>query len=378
MLFFSIKNIKFLFIKYTRLVSFLIIFSSLLAFFSCQKNNDLFVKGKIDNLNSKYILLSHYKGDSIFIDTVQLSKNGSFKKDIKIDTLTRFDIHFENAPNGISFYADKSEKIKINGNINEPFFIEIKGNKINNDIADFKKENRELISQKIELIKDLLPQKRNVPTFPNKYLSKLDEIDNELTRNIEEFVKNNPTSISSVVLINEFLSNSIDFTCLKKLMAHVKGDALKFPLAQALQRNVEKMQMSEEGAILPFFETQTSDKKMVRSTDYQGKALLLSFLSSSDEASLEDVRNIRSRYDTLKKDSVNLLSFFIESENYPVKINPADSISGTVVIDNKGWASQTVDAFSVPYVPYHILISKEGKILKRGIQPGDLPKLLRK
>ncbi len=377
MFFFSIKNIKLFFDRYSSSIAFLIIFSFITTFFSCQKNNELLIKGKIHNLNSKYILLSHYKGDTIFMDTVQLS-NGSFKKHIIIDTLTRFDIHFENASGGVSFYADKSDKIKISGDIKQPFFIEIKGNKINNDVTNFKNENHDLISQKIELIKDFLPLTKKAPVFPNKYLSKLNEIDNELTRNIEEFVKENPSSISSVVLINEFLSNSIDLSCLKKLMAHLKGDALKFPLAQALQRNVEKQQMSEEGAIMPYFETQTLDNKLVRSTDYQGNTLLLSFLSSSDQASAQDMEKIKLNYNILKNDSVKLLSFYIEAENYPIKKNLADSLSWPVVVDAKGWASQVVDAFSVPYLPYHILVSKEGKILKRGILPEDLPKFLRK
>ena len=69
------------------------------------------------------------------------SDNGDFSYTVDIDTLTTFTIYMNNYESAAVVFADKGQKLKVNGDANLPDLIRVNGNEINDDLTLFKRQN---------------------------------------------------------------------------------------------------------------------------------------------------------------------------------------------------------------------------------------------
>lgn len=354
--------------------SLFICFFLLFAFSSCKKQKEAILVGTIENLQQTNIISSYFKGDSLHIDTLVADKKGHFKTRIPMDTLTTITLYFNDNASSLVIFADAYQKIKLNGDANIPDLIEVRGSRLNEDITNFKKENALLLQQRDDLLDDLRDKSPTQSAISdNKYVTKVKSINNELMLKTEDFVKKNPGNLASVVLINDFFKIPETTVALKRVLGYLSGDdVLTFPLTKSLKSYSDKLQLSAEGSPMPYFELKQDDKKQIRSGDFRGKYLLLSFVSATGEESRHNLRLLKQAYASVKSDSVAFLTVYIDSENYPVKTLKTDSLSWTSVLDTKSWASPIVNAYNVPYIPYNVLISRKGTILHRDILPQNV------
>ncbi len=356
-------------VRYCKIFIYLLILYSIL---SCKNEEEVLIRGEISNLEIPYILVTYFSADTLAIDTVHVDEKGKFNYKNRIDTLTSFSLYLNNYENAAVVFADKGQNLKVKGDALLPDLIEVNGNEINNDLTLFKTENRELLTQRGQLLLNL-NMGSGEDTLGTHSMTRHDEIatlqllNHELISQAEEFIRKNPTKFSSLILINNFFINSDNPQALERVLGYLQGDLGGTQFASRLRSFSEKINRSAEGARMPYFMLKDKEGENIYSHEFNGKYLLLSFVSTAGIESRETIDLLKEAYQEVNRDSVEFLTVYIDSDIYPVEYVENDSIPWTVVPEKRSWGSDVVDAYNVQYIPFNILIAPDGNIKVRNI-----------
>ena len=173
--------------------------------------------------------------------------------------------------------------------------------------------------------------------------------------------------MSSLILIGNFFMNSDNPAALERVLGYLQGDVTNTGMAKRLQAYSEKLNRSAEGAPMPYFRLTDDEGNIVSSNDFRGKYLVMSFISATGSESRETVALLKSAYDKLERDSVEFITIYIDTDNFPVEYLESDSIPWKVVAEEQSWGADIVENFNVQYVPFNILISPDRTIQVRNI-----------
>lgn len=358
----------------------------LLLSVACNRGNGTVIKGEISNLEYPYILSSYLSVDSLVIDTISVNTKGKFSYKVNIDTLTSFSIYMNQFEGASVVFADKGEKITVKGDALLPDLIKVNGNQINDDLTTFKKENKDLLEQRGQLLLNLHLDRQLDPVGSNgvNTLARNDEVANlnllnhELMLNAEDYIKENPTKLSSLILISNFFMNSDNPAALERVLGYIDEEISELSIARRLFSFSEKLNRSAEGAQIPYFQLTDIDSVSVNSYDFNGKYLLMSFISTYGTESRETVELLKNEYEELNTDSVEFISVYIDTDIYPIEYLEQDSIPWIVVPENRGWGSDIVDNLNVQYIPFNLLVSPDGTIQMRNIPAQDVSEEIKK
>ncbi|MGI6073706.1 MAG: DUF4369 domain-containing protein [Fermentimonas sp.] len=359
-------------LRYSHIV-FIVLY--LLIAVSCNKSEYTLIKGEIENLELPYIISTHQKKDSLVVDTIEVSANGKFSYKAQIDSLTVFSLYMNNNDGVAVVFADKGNKIKVKGDATLPDLIRVKGSEINDDLTNFKDENSNLLEQRGQLIKNIqLDQSLEVgePSGSSKMAHKnnvnnLNLLNHELMLDAEEYIKEHPDKFSSLILINNFFVDSDNPAALERVLGYIGSDLKKSHVARRLKSYSDRLNTSAEGKTVPYFRVMDKDSVTLTPNNFRGKYLLLSFVSSDNQNSRENIDLLKHEYELVDKDSVEFVSVYIDSDDFPIEYNEQDSIPWKIVEEKDGWGSEIVKSLNVQYLPFNMLVAPDGKIKMRNI-----------
>lgn len=356
----------------------IISFICLLSAVSCRNGDGTVIKGDISNLSNPYILASYISIDSLVVDTIPVYDLGRFNYTVNIDTLTAFTLYFNESSTVV--FAENGQKVAVKGDALFPDLIKVSGNEINNDLTAFKRANQDLLKQRGQLLTDLHIIKdsdtsRNNSLSRNEDISNLNLLNHELTLKAEEYIRENPTKISSLILINNFFTNSDTPKSLERVLGYLEGEVAETNIAKRLQTYSQKLNQSAEDAVLPYFQLKDMEGELIDSRDFVGKYLLLSFISDTGVESRETIELLKNEYELLSKDSMQFISVYIDSDIYPIDVKN-DSIPWIVVTENRGWGSDIVDLLNIQYIPFNILVNPEGTIMLRNVPAQEVAEMI--
>lgn len=339
---------------------------------SCGSREGTSISGRIDHLDSTYILATYLSYDSLAIDTIPVDAKGRFNYVTNTDTLTAYSLYLDHYESAVVVFAGKTDRIKVNGDAALPDLITVKGNEVNDALTLFKTENEDLLKQRALLLENLrlsseLDTGSNYLLSRQEELLKLNVLNHELTLRAEESIQANPAKMSSLILVNSFFVASDNPTGLKRVLGHLQGEILESKLAMQLKAYSEKVNQSEEGARMPYFTLKDKEGEEIRSNDFRGKYLLLSFVSTAGDDSRELIGLLKEEYAELDKEAAAFITIYIDSDLYPVGYAENDSLPWIAVPEKRSWGADIVDNYNVQYIPYNILIDTEGYIKARNI-----------
>lgn len=216
-------------------VLLLIAFCGLTAF-SCvqQKDRRVTVQGALSQMSVSKIYVTymdaHFKRT---IDTIQSSMSGKFNLRLQTcDDLAPITIYFAGKKCWTTLFAEPGDHITLSGNIEYVDMLTIKGGLVNNDLNRFKMEIRDIYKERLDLLKGSYSRE-------NSSEVRLAEINLLLKRAAKEFIMENPTSIASIVLIQDFFYQEYDpYT--SDLLALLKGPACNCHLANKIRDGIQK------------------------------------------------------------------------------------------------------------------------------------------
>lgn len=360
--------------KYYIVIIYFIIF---LIALSCNKGDGTVIKGNISNVSESFILASYLSSDSLIIDTIPVY-NSKFNYNVDIDTLIAFSLYMNEGSTVV--FADKGQTVTVKGDAQFPDLIKVNGNEINNDLTAFKSANQDLLKQRGQLLSNLhvvreTDSSRNNSLSRREDISNLNLLNHELTLKAEEYIKENPTKMSSLILINNFFTNSDTPKSLERVLGYLEGEVVENNVAKRLQMYSQKLNRSAEDASIPYFQLTDKEGELINSNTFNGKYLLLSFVSNAGIESRETVELLKNEYEVLSNDSIQFVSVYIDSDNYPIEVEH-DSIPWIVVTEDRGWGSDIVDLLNIQYIPFNILINPEGTIMLRNVPAQEVAEMV--
>jgi len=212
---------------------FLLVICSVLAFgCSTPDEQKISVHGDIDNLGQSQLLVTYYKEKDV-ISSHSVYSNHSGKFDLKIDAydeITPIRIYFVNKKCWTTLFARPGDNVNIKGNIDMVDMLIITGGTVNNDLNRFKKQIRRLYLARLAILNGKYANKEESA----EHLAQINLI---LKRLAKEFIKDNPSSVASVVLIQDFFYQDYD-TCTKDLLNLLKGDAKDYYLTKQIREGI--------------------------------------------------------------------------------------------------------------------------------------------
>ncbi|MCX6307644.1 MAG: hypothetical protein NTY32_02045, partial [Bacteroidia bacterium] len=148
------------------------------------------------------------------------------------ENLTPINIYFAEKKCWTTLFAEPGDRITIRGNIENVDLLSIRGGLVNNDLYRFKLQIRELYQERLDLLKGTYSRENSTEV-------RLAEINLLLKRAAKEFIMENPSSIASVVLIQDFFYQEYDPST-SDLLALLRVPASNCPLAEKIRNGLRK------------------------------------------------------------------------------------------------------------------------------------------
>jgi hypothetical protein len=206
-----------------------------LTMYSCmqQKDRQVTVKGAVTHLGSTELYVTYTNAQfKRSVDTIHSSMSGKF--DLKLRTcedLAPITIYFGTKKCWTTLFAEPGDHITLRGNIEYVDMLTIRGGMVNNDLNRFKMQIRDLYKERLDLLKGLYSKE-------NSSEVRLAEINLLLKRAAKDFIKENPASIASVVLIQDFFYQDYDPTT-TELLGLLTGEASNCNLANKIRESIQ-------------------------------------------------------------------------------------------------------------------------------------------
>lgn len=350
---------------------FIILLSLISSFFACEKNDNSYaVKGKLANVTDTVFFAARETNDSIFIDTIRIDKKGEFSFQGYVDTLTIISLYFKENQASPYFLVDKGWKVEVSGDVLMPDLIEVKGGAINDELTAFKKANANILKTRKELVKVNSQQEEVSDSTENKDDAvEMKNLDFDLKNIASDYVKNNPSKISSVIILDNFFKNEESIERLSQGLDLLEGAAYDFPLAIQLREYRDKIKKSAINAYAPFFSVKDEKDNLVTLSSMRGKYVLINFVSSTCKSCNEMLPEFIKEYDKIKKNgkNVEMITFVKDIEERELTIAELKPVKWPVIPVFGGWSAEIFADYNIKQVPYIILVSPEGKILERNV-----------
>jgi peroxiredoxin len=347
-----------------------LIFALLCAFVfvSCKDTGSYTVLGNLKGVETNELYIVTRSDSVLRIDTIQ-SKAGKFKYKSKSETLQPVVIYMEKGNIWVTVWAENGENIILTGDINYPELVLAKGGDVNNLLSDFKTANNALIKKKSD-IKDKISanSKQNDATSAeiasDRFASQIKNIDQTLKIHVMDFVKSHPTSVASLVLIRDFLTDTENAADIQPALALISGEALENELYAKLQAWVAKVRQTEAGSQAPNFSILNTKNDTIRLDSFKNKYVLLIFAASWSpfcEADYIKWLDIRKKFP--EKELAMLTVSLDENRADWEKLAEEKGFSWMQAIDNAGWASSMVSLYNISELPCNYLIDRDKKII---------------
>lgn len=336
---------------------------------SCSKPSDIYVvKGKLENVKDSVFFAARETGDSLHVDTIHINKKGEFSFSGTVDTLTVISLYFKESAASPYILVDKGWQVNVNGDINMPDLLTVKGGDINNDLTKFKTDNMDILKSRSKLVK-LQPGTLSDSVVNKQYVLDLKNVNFELLNIASDYVKHNPNKIASVILIDNMFKNEESLERLTTALDQLKGVAYDFPLAVQLREYKNKVSKSAVGAYAPAIVLDDVSGKRTTLSSFRGKYVLLSFISTTCGVCKEIHPAMEKEYQALKKEKANIefVSIIKDIEEEPISASERKNAKWIILPEYGGWASPVFEDYNIKELPYNILISKDGKILERNV-----------
>lgn len=351
------------------------------AITSCSRfgkpDNAFTIDGSLRNVKAKYFLLAtETSNDSLVVDTIRVNGNGSFSYEGKIDSISIAYLYLEENGVPVNIFINKGWNVKISGDAEVLDLIEIKGGSLNDDLTEFKKENKKLLESRARL---RTQQKNDTLKVNPTYETDMKNVEFEIASKAREYVKANPDKIASVILTYRYFKKNTNIEALDELVATLRGDAASFFLTKELKEYSAKIKKSQVGMEAPSFTLPNSANRSINISNFRGKYVLLSFMSATCPFCEAEIPYMKEAYKTLqsKNENIVFVPVYIDSDQKDldsvkteISTFPKDWV---ILIDKKGWAAESVGLYNITQIPYNILISPEGKILERDLTIASLP-----
>ncbi len=352
----------------------------LLFLSSCKEKEGYVIEGKMTGLEDPalFFVTTLPENQGIKVDTILCKKNGNFSFKGTSESPEPVTIYMEDGKIWFTVWVENKEKIVISGDVQYPELIMAKGGRINNLLAEFKSKNKALLKEKRDLSDNQSSNMEisdSVAVSGNQsvYKSKISNIDHQLREKAEEFIVDHPTSIASLVLIQDYLMDVAHPELIQKYLSKITGEATQNPLYQKLVQVNKQIQQTVVGAKAPDFSVLDIHNDTIRLSSYKGSYFLLTFSASWCEMCDKDNEELSDLRKKINKEKLGMLTISLDEDSAAwTNIVKEKQLPWNQVVDTHGWGSEMVALYNITEIPTNLLVDKEGVIVGRHLSTDSI------
>lgn len=322
------------------------------------------IEGKLDNLESQVIYIVFESENRSLADTVVCEKPGQFKIERHQGGFDQATLFFENKSSWFTVYLEPGVKVTVTGDAHYPVLLQAKGGGLNNELSAIRKKMAPLLKEQTDLFAGLNKSGGTTPADRNEMLSKLTNVNHQLSEIALAYIQNHPSEQASAVLIQTFFVNPDDTRKLDELLIALDPELSGFYLVKELEQYSVRAKRTALGAEAPDFTVNNIYGKPVALDSFPDKYLLLTFtapwcdMCRTDDLYLDEIEKLYS------KDDLEQLLISLDDDMEGVhRLLEKDSIQWNLVTDSAGQATLLIDLYNVTALPRCFLIDEEGKIV---------------
>ncbi len=354
----------------------------LLFIVSCKEKNQFLIEGNIKNLNADTLYVTTHQAFSNHLQTDTIySQKGKFSYQGQADSLSAVIIYMKQGTVWTTVWAKDKDKITLTGDVRYPELILARGGEVNDLLTSFKEQNKDLLKES----RELADQKQEINQIDSlgvrinniQLESKLSNLNHQLKENAEDFIKEHPTSLASLVLLEDYVIDYDDPDGLEQYLSLLHGNAVHFPLYHELNELSNKLKQTKIGVTAPDFQLKDINQNTVKLNDFKGKYLLLNFTASWCKACEENNNELPAIRKKYKDDKLEMLTISLDSStNDWKKVVVEKGYSWRQVVDTLIWDSQIASLYNITAIPFNLLLDENNVIIAKDLSPDSLMFLL--
>lgn len=336
----------------------------MLCLAACSKDYTYRIEGKLSHLTEPTVYAVFENEQEKKVDTLLCADNGTFELEEQIDGFHSVTLFFEGRSRWVTAYLEPGTTVSIEGDAQSPLLLQVKGGKINDRLAAFKKKQADLFNEMSTLTQQLGEKANTVEQ--TDAAARLADVNLRLSEEAAAYVKAHPDEEASVVLIQTFFADPDDTRKIDELLALLDPRLNDFYLVRKLEQFSIRSQRIALEAEAPDFTVKNIYGKSMSLDSFANRHLLLAFtapwcdMCQTEDLSLDEVAM---RYST---DQLAILLVSLDDQPASVRESVAkDSIPWNVVTDSAGQAMQLIDLYNVSVLPRCFLIDEEKRIIMK-------------
>lgn len=331
------------------------------------------VRGKLSHAMGNISLSEFTSSGLLFIDSVQIAKDGSFSLHGSLPEKTFCVLRFPKGDLLLVVDTNSSITLDINADsipaysvIGGPENDQMKTVYLMNDQAE--KAIRKLYTENILIYGDGVPPQ----SVKESYQMRFDSIVSSSKLQIKQLVEGMHKSIVPYFVTN-FLMIEPDYDYFKKMDAMLYADFSNSKYAVNLHNRVADLARTAIGAEAPDIQMNDPFGKQVALSSLRGKYVLIDFWASWCGPCREEIPNVVRAYAKYKSKGFEIFSVSLDDnrEAWEKAIN-SEKMLWTHAGDLMKWNSPIVKQYNIEAIPYTLLLDKEGKIIAQNLRGESL------
>ena len=336
----------------------LIVGAVLLASTSCSYKKNYTINATLEHLDGQPVyVVQELFNEGFSTDTIH-PDNNTFLLQRPSDSLSAVYLYFNDKTEPIRFYLKNGDRLTLTGDANDLFGMQVKGNQINEEISEFRRENRTILVQLAEKERNIAAQ-WETPDYGRE----IDALKDSLYKKTVSFIEEHPESPASTILMYEYLLDENNAALCDSLLKILPVEARPLKLQTKIEVILSRISKNKPGTIFPYFSLQNHKDSTVHSSSFRGKPTVITCWAANDSLSLQEFRFQKEWYKNIDSKEVNLvsISFDMDTALWKNRIR-TDSLPGKHVRLPEGWNSPWVKNNAIIQLPSTFVLDKQGKI----------------
>ena len=233
----------------------------------------------------------------------------------------------------------------------------------------------EKIQALMEEYQSVAEEKANDEAFLEEIESRYNVLQKELHSDYLSFIKNNPNSYVSLMIIQELLQQAEDPSEYSAMLKNLHPEIQNSEEGIALTNHIESLKITAIGSVAPNFTQNDPNDKPVSLSDFKGKYLLIDFWASWCGPCRKENPNVVKAYQKYKNENFEILGVSLDNPgNKEAWLNAIakDQLTWAQVSDLNGWKNAVAVQYSIFSIPQNLLLNPDGVIIAKNLKGKEL------
>ena len=358
-------------------ISFLMI-AAVLLLASCMPKNQVVINGDIAGLEDGVEMYLKVRENKIWmaLDSCTIN-NGKFQlKAIVDEPRLAFLIDSRGVNSRIPILIEAGT-ITVTGSVSDDNIV-IKGSNFNDEYQAIM-EQSDILDMEYDRLSEAYVNAQMSGDLMGMAEAKIqiDEVEKQQDNIKKDYIKNNPKSFVSLILITSELIHYASLQELETYKSWLSPSLYNTKGIKEIDLKITALQRFEPGQPVPDISLPDTDGIVRTLSDLRGKYVLVDFWASWCGPCRRENPAVVEVYQKFHDKGFDIFAVSLDRDKEAwLKAIEKDKLTWTHVSELKGWNGEVSQAFCVSSIPSNLLIDPEGKIIARNVFGSELNNII--